>query len=225
MATRKLKKTIEEPLKATQVTKPVKKIVKEMQVEVPQDSGLLEAEPIEKKTGTNRGALLLGGAMLLIGILLLLGELFQISFGHLLWPLFIIVPGVVVFLSSFSMGKGGDAIAIVGGILTSVGVVLFLQNMTGFWASWAYAWSLIAPTSIGVSQMIYGAIKKRESQVKNGWEITKVGLIIFAVGLIFFELILGLSGFGLDTFGLPVIPVVLIGLGVLTLILAIFNRK
>ena len=115
MATRKLKKTIEEPLKATQVTKPVKKIVKEMQVEVPQDSGLLEAEPIEKKTGTNRGALLLGGAMLLIGTLLLLGELFQISFGHLLWPLFIIVPGVVVFLSSFSMGKGGDAIAIVGG--------------------------------------------------------------------------------------------------------------
>lgn len=225
MATRKSKKVIEETGSVPQEIKPVKKTIKTKPNETPQTTEVMEDKPVERKAGTNRGTLLFGGAILIIGIVLLLGELFQISFGRYLWPLFILIPGVVVFLSSLSMGKGGDAVAIVGGILSSVGVVLFLQNLTGFWASWAYAWSLIAPTSVGISQVVYGVVKKSDTHVKNGWEITKVGLIIFAVGFTFFELIIGLNGFGLGSFGLPVIPIGLIALGVIILITAIFKKS
>lgn len=225
MPTKKLKNIIDNSIKETKIVKPVKKVAKIESAKVPPAPVLPEMEMDEKKSGSNRGALFLGGTVLLIGILLLLGEIFDISFSHFLWPLFIIIPGAIIFLSSLSMGKGGDALAIVGGILTSVGAVLFLQNVTGLWASWAYAWSLVAPTSIGASQLVYGWIKKSESHIKNGWEITKVGLIIFTVGFIFFEMIIGLSGFGLKELGLPVLPIVLIGLGVFILLLALFRKK
>ena len=201
-------------------------------------AAIKEAEPVESpKTEMNtaeskprksvdRGSLLLGATLLVIGAVWILGQFLKIPLAGYLWPLAIILPGVFVFISAVNMESGsGDALAVLGSILTSVGLLLFVQRLTNSWASWAYAWALIAPTSIGIGQIIYGNIKKHEPLVKTGLQMVKVGLWIFAVGFIFFELIIGLNGFGLLRFGLPIIPVVLIGTGILILIRAISFKR
>ena len=157
--------------------------------------------------------LFFGLAMILLGGLLLVGQVLHINIGSLLWPFFIIAPGVALFVLALAIrGNGGEALAIVGGILSMVGLLLFVQNATGLWATWAYAWALIAPTSIGLAQLIYGAIKGRKDLVKSGMSVAGVGLTMFLVAGAFFELVLGVSGFGLGPLAFPAL---LIGLGVI----------
>ncbi len=193
-------------------------------VEAPKtDMNTAESKP---RSSVDRGSLLLGATLLVVGAVWILGQFLKIPLAGYLWPLAIILPGVFVFISALNMeSAGGDAFVVLGSILTSVGLLLFVQRLTNTWASWAYAWALIAPTSIGIGQIIYGNIKKHESLVKTGLQMVKVGLWIFAVGFIFFELIIGLNGFGLSRFGLPIIPVVLIGTGILILIRAIAFKR
>ena len=183
--------------------------------------------PTEKpRSSVDRGALLLGTTLLFVGAVWILGQFIKIPLAGYLWPLTIILPGVFVFIFALnSESARGDAFAALGSILTSVGVLLFVQNLTNTWSSWAYAWALIAPTSIGIGQIIYGNLKNHQLLVKTGLQMVKVGLWIFAIGFIFFELIIGLNGFGLSRFGLPVFPVALIGIGILILIRAMAFKR
>jgi hypothetical protein len=170
-------------------------------------------------SGLDRGAIFFGGGLLVMGLLLLLGRLLQIPFGVFLWPFIFIVPGILVFLTALSSdSSSGEGLSILGGILTSLGALFLAQSITGLWASWAYAWALVAPTSVGFAQMIYGERKGRDAIVQSGRRLVNIGLTIFAVGFVFFELILGISGFGLGRFGLPVFPMMLIFLGLVILV-------
>jgi hypothetical protein len=234
-AKKKVKLEIDPKVKVV-VKKTTSKKVKEkkpVNITVTKEDEPVEIVPIEMNTAeskprssVDRGALLLGATLFVIGAVWLLGQILKISFAGYLWPLAIILPGIFVFISALNMeSAGGDAFAVLGSILTSVGLLLFVQRLTNTWSSWAYAWALIAPTSIGIGQIIYGKIKKHENLVKTGIQMAKVGLWIFAVGFIFFELIIGLNGFGLSRFGLPIIPMVLIGVGILILIRAITNKR
>lgn len=161
------------------------------------------------------GNVLLGGLLILLGIVFLLGELFNVRMGQFVWPFFIIGPGVFLFLLALmSDEETGKGLSIVGGLVTMVGLILFYQNVTGHWASWAYAWSLIAPTSVGLGMFSYGLLKGKPEIRQEGWDLTKIGLGIFVVAAIFFEFIIGISGFGFGRFGWPVL---LIALGIFLL--------
>jgi hypothetical protein len=167
------------------------------------------SDKVENK-GIRPGNVLLGGLLVFLGVIFLLGEILNIHIGEFLWPFFIIGPGVALFLLSLAVdNEPGRGLASVGGLVTMVGLILFYQNVTGHWASWAYAWALVAPTSIGLGMFAYGLLKGKAEIRKEGWDITKVGLAIFVVGAIFFELIIGVSGFGLGRFGWPVVLIVL----------------
>ena len=119
-------------------------------------------------------------------------------------------------------GGAGEGLVIVGSIVTMVGLLLFYQNTTGHWESWAYAWALVAPTSIGLGQILYGALKAEKGRIQSGIGLVTVGGTLFVVGAVFFELIIGISGFRLGPVWLPVI---LIGLGVLGLVRTLFFRR
>lgn len=174
----------------------------------------------------DRGPLFLGGGLLLVGVILFIGNILQISFGDYLWPFIFIVPGLMVFLSALSTDRNsGEGLSILGAILLSLGLIFFLQAVTGLWATWAYIWALIAPTSIGLAQMVYGERKGRSTIVESGKRLAKIGVILFAVGFIFFELIIGISGFGLRELGLPVIPSIFIFAGIIVLARALTQKK
>lgn len=219
--TKSLKSNKKPPANKT-VAKATPKATAEKKVEKIEAFPVKDTEPKASKA-TDRGVIVLGIGMLLMGLLLLGGRLLQIPFGDFLWPFIFIVPGALIFFSAItSDSSSGEGVAIVGGILGMLGFVFFMQTVTRFWASWAYAWALVAPTSIGLSQMAYGNIKKKDAIVDTGWKFTKIGLIILTAGFIFFELILGISGFGL---GLPVFPMILIFFGGFLLIRSIIRTK
>lgn len=173
----------------------------------------------------NRGSrnvnMALGGVLIIVGILFMLGQLFNINLGRFLWPFFIIVPGVLLFVFALTArGSAGEGLAIFGSVVTMTGTLLLYQNTFDHFQSWAYAWALVAPTSIGLGQMLYGSIKKREQMVVNGRRLATIGGVIFLVGAIFFELIIGISGFGLGRLGLGryAWAILLIGLGIFFLL-------
>jgi len=169
--------------------------------------------------GKDKGAIIFGVGLMVMGLLLLGGNLLDIPFENYLWPFIFIIPGVLVFFMAISGNrKNGEGLAIVGGIFASLGLVFLMQSITGLWATWAYIWALIGPTSIGLSQILYGNIKGNDAITQTGWNLTKIGLSILAVGFIFFELIIGISGFGLARLGLPVFPMMLILVGGFVLI-------
>ena len=184
----------------------------------------VKSETLPKRP--DRGALMIGGGLVVLGAVLLLGELFGFSFGEFLWPFIFIVPGILIFVSALSLqGGNAEGLAVFGSILTMLGLVFFTQTVFDLWASWAYAWALIAPTSIGLGQMIYGTHKGQESIVRAGRNLVNIGLTIFVVGFVFFELIIGLDGFGLASFGLPAIPIALILIGILILVHALIHAR
>lgn len=181
---------------------------------VPTESGPVSSGG--SRRGSQVVSLVFGAAFVLFGLLLLAGQLLHIDFFSLLWPFFIIVPGVALLIGSLmASGKGGEPFAIVGSIVTMVGSILLFQSITGLWATWAYAWALIAPTSIGLGQLLWGAIKGRQDKVKEGLNLAGIGLVIFLVAGAFFELVLGVSGFGLGPLALPFL---LIGLGIVLIV-------
>jgi hypothetical protein len=166
----------------------------------------------KKSQGNHPGTLLLGGLLILLGIVFLVGELFNIRIGSFIWPFFIMGPGVVLFLLSLAMDEdAGKGMAAVGGLVSMVGLILFFQNATGFWASWSYAWALIAPTSVGLGMFAYAWAKGIPELRRESLHLIKVGLGIFVAAAIFFELVIGVSGFGLGHFGWPLL---LIALGI-----------
>lgn len=165
-----------------------------------------------------------GGILIVLGILLLLVNVLDINLGRFGWPFFIIVPGILLFVFSLAVEvQIGKRLAIVGSIGTMVGLLLLYQNTTGHWESWAYVWALVCPASVGFGQIIYGSLKSQEDMIKTGTRLAIIGIAIFLIGVVFFELVIGISGFGLGHF---VWPVLLIGLGLFLILHSLlFGRR
>jgi hypothetical protein len=162
---------------------------------------------------------LVGGALLvLLGAWLLavqfvpgLDSWIDIEFS---WPLIII--GVGLFLFVFGLLVGEPGMAVPASIVTGIGGLLYYQNATGNWESWAYAWTLI-PGFVGIGAIIAGLLgDNRSKSIRDGLNL----LVISAVLFLIFGSFLG----GLDLLG-DYWPVLLILLGAWLLIRPLFGRK
>ena len=183
----------------------------------------------ETKLGSNMVGTLMGAILILLGISFLMVRfiisIIDFDFGYFTWPFFIIIPGVLMFLSAFILErKAGVTLAIFGGMVTMTGVILMIQNLFDLYATWAYAWALIAPTSMGLAKLLYGTLRGLGDEVTNGLAMTGVGAVIFVVAGAFFELIIDINGFGLNVSWLC-LPTLLIGGGILTLIVNLIPRR
>ena len=155
---------------------------------------------------------LVGLLLIVLGVLLLIGRMISVDVERLAWPFFVIVPGVLMFFFSLARGnQAGERLAMLGSAVTMVGTILLLQNTVDYFQSWAYAWALVFPTSVGVGQIIYGSIKNRADMSATGRQRAVVGIIIFVVLAFFFEFVIGFGGrgIGLGRFGWPVVLIVL----------------
>ncbi len=133
---------------------------------------------------------------------------------NLSWPLIIVAVGVFLFLMGLLVGAPGMAIpaCIVGGI----GCLLYWQNATGNWQSWAYAWTLI-PGFLGAGILLSGLLEGRFRQSLDG------GLFFIVISLVMFAVFGSFLG-GLQIFG-PYWPVLLIILGFWMLARVFMRRR
>ncbi|NLG98633.1 MAG: hypothetical protein GX491_14855 [Chloroflexi bacterium] len=130
------------------------------------------------------------------------------------WPLIVVGVGLFFLIAALISGEAGLAVpaCVIGGI----GFLLYWQNATGNWGSWAYAWALI-PGFAGVGTILMGLISGQRvgAAIEGGiWAIV-VSLVIFSI----FSAMFG----GINLFG-PYWPVLLILLG-LILIVRNFLRR
>jgi len=140
-------------------------------------------------------ALAFGTILITLGVIFLVAGPLDLLPGLSTWPFFIIVPGVALIALAFAVGgEGGVGLSIFGSIVTATGLLLLYQDTANHYESWAYAWALIAPGSVGFGMLVYGIGTGRPDLVRAGAIIGAVGLGLFLAGAVFFEGILGLSG-------------------------------
>jgi hypothetical protein len=161
---------------------------------------------------------LIGGVILiLVGVFFLLTQfvpgwqnLFAIQFD---WPLIIVLVGI--FFSILGLLTGAPGMAVPAAIVGGIGGLLYWQNATGNWESWAYAWTLI-PGFAGVGTILMGLLAGSWRNVREGLWTVIVSLILFAI---FASFLGGPQWLGVYW------PVLLILLGLLALGRAIFRGR
>ncbi len=169
-----------------------------------------------QRASPERGGLIIGLVLILLGGAALLVQVGGLSIG---WPIWIIVPGLALILGAVVVGgSGGAGMASVGGIVLMTGVVLAVQEANGLYQTWAYAWALVAPGGVGVGLTVYGLLTRRRDDLRSGLATLFVGVVIFLVGFLFFEGVLGLSGDQFADWTEFVVPLVLVGIGILVII-------
>jgi hypothetical protein len=177
------------------------------------------------RLGPERGTIALGLTLLVIGGLALLGRALSIDILGLGWPLFVLIPGILLFAAGVAVGgRAGLGLAVPGGIVSMVGVVLSVQAATGLWATWAYAWALVAPGGVGLGFLVYGLLTSQPDIARTGTPIVLTGLGLFLAFGLFFEGLLHLSGASIDL-AEPVLAGGLIALGALILIVGVTSRR
>jgi len=159
----------------------------------------------------------LGIVLVVIGLFALLIVLSGVDLTESGWPLFIIIPGLTLIVVGFLWV--GAVATIPGGIVTMIGVVLAYCNSTGDWPFWAYGWSLVTPGGVGLGMYLQALRDRDQHALRTGRTLLFISLMIFLIGFVLFESILGISG--RDYFG-PVgkaaLPILLILVGVILLV-------
>ena len=165
-----------------------------------------------------RSNLVMGFLLILVGAVLLTARLVPELRGWLdlwSWPVYVIAAGAGLFLLGLLLGEPDLAIpaCIVGGI----GGILYWQNMTGNWDTWAFVWTLI-PGFTGVGTVISGLLgteARRRKVVGDGLQTILVSAVMFLIFASFF----GRSLLG-DYW-----PALLILLGLILMARVVFQRK
>ncbi len=175
--------------------------------------------------------IIVGLLLIVAGAILLAVNTFNMvlpfDLGRVGWPVFVIAPGLALLvIGLITAGEAGTGLAVAGGIVTTVGLILSYQYSTDHWTSWAYAWALIAPTSVGAAMLLWGIFPGRGDVARQGLSGLGVGLIIFIIGFAFFEGVLHLGGErGLAPLGRQALPVALIAAGVLVVLTRLWPRR
>lgn len=166
--------------------------------------------------GGSRGAAVLGVVLIVLGLVFFAGQALNMDIGEVAWPFYVIAPGLALAAVGLTQ-RGGSGLTIAGSVVTMVGVVLLYQNATDRFESWAYAWALVGPGGSGIGMLLYGTGSGDRKMARDGFWTILGALGLFAVGLVFFEGIIGISG---DRLPLPnwVLPVAVIVIGVVVLL-------
>ena len=165
----------------------------------------------------------LGVVLVVVGIFALGVVVLGVDLTQYGWPLFVIVPGLTLLVVGFVGGGAGASVP--GGIVTMLGLVLAYQSSTGDWASWAFAWALIAPGGIGLGLYLQALRDRDPVQLRRGRTLIFLSLLIFMIGFVFFESILGISGLDYGIFGKAALPALLIVIGVILLVRSIQRSR
>jgi hypothetical protein len=127
-----------------------------------------------------RSSVIVGTIFIVVGLLFLLIQLFP-GLGFNLdmdrqWPLIIVSVGGLLVLSAF---LGSPRLAIPGSITAGIGGILYVQNLTNTWASWAYIWTLI-PGFVAIGLILAGFLGyQRRASWRAGSRLLLISATLF----------------------------------------------
>jgi hypothetical protein len=130
----------------------------------------------------NRGSISTAIILIAVGFWFLALEIFpgvkDFAYGDKFWPIPIMGVGALLLLVGLITRSPGMFIpaSIVGGI----GGLLYYQNWTGNWESWAYAWALI-PAFVGIGIILVGLAERKRGVLFGGAWTLFSGLLLFGI--------------------------------------------
>jgi 4-amino-4-deoxy-L-arabinose transferase-like glycosyltransferase len=171
--------------------------------------------------GTRGLGLLAGISLLLLGGVVLLVQypptvVPALDLGHYGWPFFVIVPGLLLLAGGLAT-RAGAGLSVAGSIVAMAGLLLLVQNTFDLFATWAYAWALVAVVAPGIALFLQGTVTGQRRLREAGAWVAGFGAVLFVLGAAFFEGIVHLSGLDLGSAGRVLLPAVLITVGVFLL--------
>lgn len=97
----------------------------------------------------NRKNYVWGILLIALGLILIADKIFTIGFFNpdKIWPIFILVPGLV-FEFSYFISRRNPGLLVPGGILTTIGLLFFFENLTR-WNFSEFTWP-IYPLSVAI---------------------------------------------------------------------------
>jgi hypothetical protein len=161
-----------------------------------------------------RSSLTAGVILVLLGAWFLAVQLVPGLRGWFSWPWIIIGIGILMLI--FGLLGGVPDMAVPACIVGGIGGLLYWQNATDNWESWAYVWTLI-PGFVGVGVILAGLLGgKVGKSLREGGNLLLISLILFII----FGAFLG----GPNLLG-DYWPVLLILLGLWLLIRPLFRSR
>ena len=130
---------------------------------------------------TRRSGIVGGLFLILLGAVLLVGQLVPSLWGWVnewSWPLIVVAVGV--FLLILGIVSAAPGMTVPASIVSGIGLLLWWQNATGNWASWAYAWTLI-PGFAGIGTFLMGLWTGEGRRMREGAWAVLTSLILFAI--------------------------------------------
>ncbi len=93
------------------------------------------------------------------------------------WPMIIVAIGGILLLIGLLTGAPGMAVP--AAIVSGIGGLLYWQNSTGNWESWAYAWTLI-PGFVGLGIVLMGVLQGgKVENLRGGAWLMVISLFLF----------------------------------------------
>ena len=179
--------------------------------------------PISEQRRSGGSSAALGIVLVVVGVFALGVVLFGIDLTQYGWPLFVIIPGLTLLVVGF-LG-GGQGASIPGGIVTMLGLLLAYSNSTGDWPSWAFAWSLIVPFGVGLGMYLQALRDRDLVALRRARNLMFVGALIFMIGFVLFESILGISDMDYGVFGKAALPGLLVVIGIILLVRSVQRSR
>jgi hypothetical protein len=101
------------------------------------------------------------------------------------WPMWVVFSGAVLLV--IGLLAGAPAMAVPACLVAGIGCILYYQNASGNWESWAYMWTLI-PGLVGVGSLLAGILGEDfKSSVRRGLNSLLVSAVLFVIFGTFFH--------------------------------------
>lgn len=145
-----------------------------------------------------------------VGVVLLVSNLFGFQLIEVLWPGFVLAPGLMLLWPAYNATPERPSrvgfLAVPGAMFLTISILLFVMNLTNHFEAWAYSWPLVF-ASVAWGLMYMRRYEPEHRVHHNGYNFMRL-MVLLAMGLaVFFELII----FG--SFN-PLLPLGVIAFGV-----------
>jgi hypothetical protein len=131
----------------------------------------------------DRSRIIIATVLILVGVWYLIVQLYPPlqawTLNGFTWPLAVVAVGAVLAL--IGLVTSTPEMLVPACILAGIGGLLYWQNATNNWESWAYAWTLI-PGFVGVGVLLSGFLRGNvRGAVSGGGWLIFISLVLFLI--------------------------------------------